>query len=237
LDASFVNTYFGLTDNLTEIFSEITKDDHINFAIQMFSGLRILRQEPWECLMSYICATFKNVSAIKKMIYNLCKTFGEKIMFDNYVFYSFPTPERIAKAKVQDLVKCGVGYRAKYLSESAKTIFKNEFDLNSLRKISYEDARKEIMCFPGVGFKVADCFLLFSLGRLESFPVDVRIKRAVLKYYSLYFPIDFIKKSSSDNSISSSTYKQINLFGSNYFGRYAGYAQEYLYHYEGINLK
>jgi len=201
-------------------------------AIEAFKGLRILRQDPWECLISYICATYKNISAIKQMLSNLSKKFGDKIYLDEHYFYAFPTPQRLAKATAEELAKCGLGYRAKYVFETAKMVYENNFEVKSLRKLSYEKAKEELLNFPGAGLKVADCVLLFSLGKLEAFPVDVWIKHVILKYYESYFPNEFIRKISGKKSLTSSEYKELNLFGRRYFGDYAGYAQEYLYHYE-----
>jgi N-glycosylase/DNA lyase len=232
IDARFVRTYFGLDDDLLKILSQIRKDTHIMQAIEAFKGLRILRQDPWECLISYICATYKNISAIKQMLSNLSKKFGDKINFDGYDFYTFPTPERLAKATAKELVKCGLGYRAKYVSETAKMVYENRYEFEGLRKIAYEKAKEELLNFLGVGLKVADCVLLFSLGKLEAFPVDVWIKRVILKYYASHFPNEFIRKISSKKSLTGSEYEKLNLFGRRYFGEYAGYAQEYLYHYE-----
>jgi N-glycosylase/DNA lyase len=234
-DTDFVKSYFGLYDNLPKILSQISKDEHIGTAVKTFRGLRILRQDPWECLLSYICATYKNISAIKKMLLNLSKVFGDKVCYDGYDFYTFPTPEKLAKATNRELAKCSLGYRAKYVSETAKMIFENDFEFEDLRKMSYEKAKAELLNFSGVGLKVADCVLLFSLGKLQAFPIDVWIKRTVLKYYANHFPNEFIEKISKKKSLTESEYDQISLFGQNYFGEYAGYAQEYLYHYERIN--
>ena len=230
-DARFVRNYFGLNDDLLEIFSQIRKDKHITHAIEAFKGLRILRQDPWECLISYICATYKNISTIKQMLSNLSKKFGEKICYDGYDFYMFPTAKRLAKVNNNELEECGLGYRAKYVSETARAVYENTFNFEHLKLISYEKAREELQNFSGVGLKVADCILLFSLEKFEAFPIDVWIKRAILKYYANHFPKEFIDKISRKKSPTKSEYEQMNLFGRRYFGKYAGYAQEYLYHY------
>lgn len=230
--SDFVKDYFGLNDDLPKIFQQITKDNHIETAVKKFKGLRILRQNPWECLISYICATYKNISAIKQMLFNLSRKFGDKVYFDGYDFYTFPTSERLAKATIEELASCRLGYRAKYVSETAKTVYENGFDFERLRKITYEKAMEELLNFPGVGLKVADCVLLFSFGKLEAFPVDVWIKRVILKYYANHFSKEFIRKISGKNLLTCSEYVKLNSFGRMYFGEYAGYAQEYLYHYE-----
>jgi N-glycosylase/DNA lyase len=234
-DTDFVKSYLGLYDDLPKILSQISKDEHMRTAVETFRGLRILRQDPWECLISYICATYKNISAIKKMLLNLSKAFGGKACYDGYDFYTFPTSEKLAKATNRELAKCGLGYRAKYVSETAKMILENHFEFEDLWKMSYEKAREELLNFSGVGSKVADCALLFSLGKPEAFPIDVWIKRAILKHYANHFPKEFIEKISRKKSLTDSEYDQMSLFARRYFGEYAGYAQEYLYHYERIN--
>jgi N-glycosylase/DNA lyase len=232
VDEKFVTHYFGLEDDLGSIRDKIGRDEHIKKAIRQFWGLRIVRQEPWECLVSYICATYKSIAAIKQMLLKMAKTFGERITLDDFDFYTFPTPEKLAKAAANSLATCGLGYRAKYVIETSKRVCESNFDLESLRKMPYPQAKKALLSFSGVGSKVADCVLLFSLGKLEAFPVDVWVKRAVISHYSDRFPKEFVQKMSANRSFSNAEYEQLNAFGRDYFGEYAGYAQEYLYHYE-----
>ncbi|MBX5328992.1 MAG: DNA glycosylase [Candidatus Bathyarchaeota archaeon] len=228
----FVREYFGLNDNLPKILSQISKDKYVETAAEKFKGLRILRQDPWECLISYICATYKNIPAIKKMLLNLSRKFGKKVVFEGLNFYTFPTPATLVKANKQELHKCGLGYRAEYVLETAKMVHEGNFCLEDLTKTSYMKARSELLKLPGVGLKVADCVSLFSLEKLEAFPVDVWIKRIILKYYADHFGSEFIKRLSSQKSFGKAEYEKLSLFGRRYFGEYAGYAQEYLYHYE-----
>jgi N-glycosylase/DNA lyase len=231
-DEKFVTHYFGLDDDLRKIGDKIGRDEHVKKALREFWGLRIIRQAPWECLVSYICATYKSIAAIKQMLLKLSKTFGEQTVLDGCDFYTFPTVEKLAKASASSLAKCGLGYRAKYVLETSKRICESDFDLESLRGMPYQQAKKALCSFSGVGLKVADCILLFSLGKLDAFPVDVWVKRAILNHYAEYFPEEFIQKISPNRSFSSAEYERLNVFGRDYFGEYAGYAQEYLYHYE-----
>jgi len=235
VNEEFVRNYFGLNDDLQKIAGRIRRDKCVEKALEEFMGLRVIRQDPWECLISYICATYKSIAAIKRMLLELSLKFGEKIALDDCSFYSFPVPEKLAQATVSDLVKCGLGYRARYVSETAKMIHENNFDLEGLRRLTYEEAREVLVEFSGVGLKVADCVLLFSLGKLEAFPVDVWVKRAILKCYAEHFPADLINKLLIQESLSNSEYKKLSAFGRNYFGEYAGYAQEYLYHHERMH--
>lgn len=231
-DPQLVTKYFGLKDDLQRIREQIVKDKHVLKAIQTFWGLRIIRQDPWECLISYICATYKSIAAIKQMLLKLSTRFGERIVFDGYNFYTFPAPEKLAKTSESSLLDCGLGYRAKYVLETSKRIWKGDFDLESLSEMPYQQAKKLLLSFSGVGPKVADCVLLFSLGQFEAFPVDIWVKRAILNHYAEHFPKEFIQKISCSSSFSNAEYERLNEFGRSYFGEYAGYAQEYLYHYE-----
>ena len=231
MDTDFVKNYFRLNDNLPHILSQISRDEYIRKAIQRFSGLRIIRQQPWECLISYICATYKSIPAIKEMILNLSKRFGTKITFDGYDFYTFPKTSDLANTDVEELRKCKLGFRAKHVLKTARIIHNEELDLEALRKTSCEHARNVLLSLPGVGQKVADCILLFSLDKLEAFPVDVWMKRIILKYYSSHFEHLFIEKIRNKRSLTPNEYREISFFGQRYFGRYAGYAQEYLFHH------
>ena len=232
VDEKFIIDYFRLDDDLQQISGRIGRDEYIGKAIRKFWGLRIVRQNPWECLASYICATFKSIAAIKNMLFRLSKKFGECVRLDGFRFYSFPTPERIAKETESNLRECGLGYRAKYLLETSKKLIDDKLDLEDLRKKSYLETKNLLCGFPGVGLKVADCVLLFSLEKLEAFPVDVWVKRVILRHYAEYFSQEFIDRVSKNRAFSNKEYERLNEFGRNYFGEYAGYAQEYLYHYE-----
>ncbi len=228
----FVRRYFGFDDDLDVIAHEIGKDKHIKSALHEFWGLRIVRQDPWECLASFICATYKSVAAIQRMLTQLSLKFGEPIEFEGEIFRAFPSAERLAAASLEDLKGCGLGYRASSLQKTSQMVDDSSFDVETIGKMPYVEAKRVLLEFPGVGPKVADCVLLFSLGKLEAFPVDVRVKRALLRQYAAGFEPKFVEKLTKTGGLSDSEYEKLNCFGRTYFGRYAGYAQEYLYHYE-----
>ncbi|MDR0797520.1 MAG: hypothetical protein LBE70_02215 [Nitrososphaerota archaeon] len=232
VNTEFITTFFGLKDNLAEIEQSINKDAYIAAALKQFRGLRLIRQNPWECLASFICATYKNITAIEQTILKISQNHGEKRCFDDQTFWLFPTAEKLAMTSVHDLEECSLGYRAKYLQATAKKVYDEQVDLEYFKYLSYNEAKKRLFEFPGVGLKVADCVLLFSLGKMEAFPVDVWIKRILLNNYANYLSQDLIKKLQKHKSLSNSEYEKLCLFAQNYFGVYAGYAQEYLYHYE-----
>lgn len=231
VDADFIKRYFRLDDDLPRIFSQINRDKHVDETIRAFRGLRLIRQEPWECLISYMCATYKNIPAIRKMVLNLSSRLGEKIVAGGHGFYEFPRPAALAKASLEEIKQCGVGFRAERVLEVSRMIAKEEFDLEALKKMNYEEAKLKLLALPGVGPKVADCVLLFSLAKLEAFPVDVWMKRMVLKFYRDQFEPSFISKALGKTSLTRREYEKVNSFGRRYFGKYAGYAQEYLFHF------
>lgn len=232
VNEAFVRYYFGLNDDLALISQCIAKDRYIREALGCFAGLRIVRQIPWECLISFICASYKNIAAIELMLKKISQKYGDKQSCDGIDFHIFPPVERLALASESGLRECGLGYRAKYVQETARKVFEEKIDLEALKLRPYLEARKTLLEFQGVGLKVADCILLFSLEKMEAFPIDVWVKRVVLNHYADKFPKDLVKKMQSHDSLSNGEYEKIGVFARSYFGDYAGYAQEYLYHYE-----
>lgn len=235
-DYSFIESYFRLDDNLPQIISEINQDFPIKQATQAFPGLRITRQNPWECLISYICATYKNIPAIQNMILELATRFGNEIRFEGRCFYTFPEPDTLEKATLEELEQCRLGFRAKWVLEAAKIVSNGGINFGELKRFDYERAREELLQLRGVGNKVADCVLLFSLEKLEAFPIDVWIKRIVQRHYANYFSELIIRKLSTNNPLSQKTYETIGSFARKHFGKYAGYAQEYLFHFARSRL-
>ncbi len=229
VEPDFLEKYFRLDDNLPKILSKINKDEHIGKAIQRFRGLRIIRQEPWECLISYICATNINIPAIKNMILNLSKRFGRKIIFEGQDFYAFPKPSDLADVDIKQVKMCKLGFRAERILRTSRIIHNKQFDLETLTKLNYKETKNQLLSLSGVGQKVADCVLLFSLDKLEAFPVDVWMKRVILEFYPNSFEESFVERLSRRHTLTSSEYKTISSFGRKYFGKYAGYAQEYLF--------
>lgn len=227
----FISRYFRLDDNLPKIISEIRRDPLIDKAAKAFPGLRLVRQNPWECLVSYICATYKNIPSIKNMVLQLSKRFGDEITFEDYNYHRFPEPETLANSSIHELKQCKLGFRAKRVREAARVVGCNQLDFKELKATEYETARDELLKLPGVGNKVADCILLFSLDKLEAFPIDIWIKRVIQEYYKDNFDSSFIKKISAKRSPSAKEYSSISSFARDYFGEFAGYAQEYLYHF------
>jgi N-glycosylase/DNA lyase len=227
-----VRNYFRLNDDLAKISRNIAKDPHIGKALEKFDGLRLVRQEPWECLIGFICSIYKNIAAIEQMLQRLSEKYGEKRSFDGLKFYLFPAIDKLANSSEDKLRECGLGFRAKYVLATARKIYEENLNLQNLKALPYLQARKKLLECPGVGLKVADCVMLFSLNKMEAFPVDVWVKRVILNHYADKFPSDLVNKMRSHNSLTNGEYLKIGEFARNYFGAYAGYAQEYLYHFE-----
>ncbi|MCU0629981.1 MAG: 8-oxoguanine DNA glycosylase [Methanoregulaceae archaeon] len=214
-DEPFIRHYFSLDLDLPAILSGIDRDPIIHQAIEECRGLRIIRQPPWECLVSYIIATFTNIPSIKRRITLLCREFGNEISSGGEACFSFPTQEALARAEECQVRACSLGYRAPYLCQVAQQIEANPGWAGTIRKLPYEEARTELMQYRGVGRKVADCVLLFGFGRLEAVPVDVWIERIIRQHYL--------------NSGEKANYEYLRRYAQDYFGPFAGYAQEYLF--------
>jgi N-glycosylase/DNA lyase len=222
LKADFVRSYFRLDDDLDAILDEITRhsyelgDRHLKKAVRRYRGLRLLRQDPWECLVSYVTSVVSNIPKITRCIENMSRMHGTRIVLDGWETYSFPTPEALAAAGGRGLRDCELGFRARYISELAREVAAGSLDVGELRLASYEEARKALMQFLGVGEKVSDCVCLFSLDKLEAFPVDRWVQRVASR---LFFHDETVPV------------KRVRRWGMHKYGRYAGYAQEYLFHY------
>jgi N-glycosylase/DNA lyase len=223
-----VKKFFGLEQDYRKIIESITKDDKIAAAVKKHHGLRLLEQDVWECTASFICSSFSNIPRIKKCIQNICTEFGNKISLGSYSSFSFPQPHHIND--LEKLKKCGLGYRVEYLYKTAAMFSreKNKYSLPQLRKLGYEGAKKRLMELPGVGQKVADCILLFSCGYFESFPVDVWILRTMKNIYGKEI-------AAAAKKTKKITEKATADFARSYFGKYSGYAQQFLYHYSRSN--
>lgn len=183
--------YFDLGTDYGEICKLISKDPVLNTALSYGKGIRVLNQEPFETLCSFIISQNNNIPRIKGIIERLCQNFGEKLPNG----YAFPTPERIANSTLEELSILRSGFRAKYLLDAAKKVNSGEIDLEKLIETNINSAREELVKIYGVGKKVADCTMLFSLKKKEAFPEDVWIKRAVKVLFHGEFPkeLDSVK--------------------------------------------
>jgi len=205
--------YFALDLPLDTILDDIDSDPLIHSAISSCRGLRIHRQPPFECLISYICATCANIPGIQMRIENLSSTFGKTMRKDGMTFHTFPNAEELAAA--DNLRSCKVGYRDTYIHAAAEFTLSNPSWIEDIRNLPYSDAKKLLTTIPGVGSKVADCVLLFAFEKYESVPIDVWMERI---FRTQYFH--------SEKKLS---YERAAEFAREHFGSFAGYAQEYLF--------
>ena len=215
--------FFRNRDDIKKIIKSISRDATTKQSIIKYPGLRIIDQDPFQCLISFIVSSNSNIQKIKKNLENITIRFGSKIKFENREFFLFPSPKQIACASINEIFDCGVGYRAKYVKNAAEMIYSKEIKLEELRKASYEEAKIQLKNIPGVGNKVADCILLFSLDKLEAFPLDTWTIRILQKYQKFEF---------DTKTITDKQYEKIHKKITNHFGPYAGYSQQFLFKME-----
>jgi N-glycosylase/DNA lyase len=197
--------YFNLDLDYIKVIKTFPPHRILILALKRFWGLRIIKQDPFECLMSYILSSQNNIKRINKMVDELSRQFGKKMKFDGREVYAFPSLTDLKGSCSNDFRSCRLGFRDRYLEDAVKKLVSKEIKLEKISKMPYPKAMEELMKVKGIGKKVASCILLFGYNKYESFPVDVWIERAL----QTYFP-------GKDAS---------------YFGKYAGYAQEFLYMY------
>ncbi|MFH0986760.1 MAG: DNA glycosylase [Candidatus Micrarchaeota archaeon] len=197
---SFIRKYFSLGINLGDVYKCIDNDEIVHEAIKKYRGMRLIRQEPWQCLFSYICSARNRIANIKKTTNNVAAKYGTPVKLDDYKSYLFPAPSKIAKLSEKQLRSCGVGFRAKYLIGAYKNYKKIKWNFEGLKNLK------------GVGDKIAGCVCLFSQGDYLLFPVDVWVGRIMKEEYGL-------------------GRKEISSFVEKRFGKYAGWAHEYLFYY------
>ena len=223
-DWSWLAEYLQTNIHLNLVLATFPDDEPMRNATLACHGLRLLRQEPWECLASFILSSTKQIVQIRQIVALLCERFGEPIPAAPQYSpaFSFPSPERLARATEAELRACKMGFRAPYLLETARVIAEGRLGLEQLRQLPVEIARAELVKLPGVGRKIADCVLLFAYGFQSAFPVDVWVMKALRQ---LYFP----KRRVSP--------RRLHRFSETHFGPNAGYAQQYLFHYMRTKLK
>lgn len=182
--------YFDLEEDYGKIIRMIDENDaYLLEAAAYGSGIRILKQDLWEMIVSFIISQQNNIKRIRKCIALLCRKYGtEKQTAKGKIYYEFPTPKALAEASIEDLYACNLGYRSRYIHDTAGCIWRGEVDLENIRAMSYEAARAELMKLCGVGIKVAECICLFALHKTEAFPVDTHINKVISCQYPQGFP-------------------------------------------------
>jgi N-glycosylase/DNA lyase len=215
---TWLTNYLQLGVALQHILSTFPDDEPMRAAVLACRGLHLLRQEPWECLASFILSSTKQIVQIRQIVALLCSRFGKplEVPAGQAPAFSFPEPAVLAALSERDLRDCKMGFRAPYLRGTAGAVQSGELDLASLSTVSCDQARAALMALPGVGRKIADCVLLFAYGFQQSFPVDVWVLKALRQ---LYF------------RGRRPTLRKLHEFSATHFGPNAGYAQQYLFHY------
>lgn len=217
-DWRWLAEYLQADTDLPAVLASFPADAPMQKAVAACSGLRLLRQEPWECLASFLLSSTKQIVQIRQVIARLCQRFGEVVPSpaDHAPAHAFPSAARLAQATEAELRECRMGFRAPYLRETARRVAAGEANLEDLEAMPLPAAREELMRLPGVGPKIADCVLLFACGHRRAFPLDVWIMRGLRQ---LYFPRRRV------------TLKRMRQFAAGHFGPNAGFAQQYLFHY------
>ena len=213
--------YFDLATDYEAIKEKLSKiDDNLKISIEYGKGIRILKQDTWEALISFIISANNNIPRIKGIIERISKEYGKTIKWQGKEYYTFPTPEELSKASVTDLRKLGLGFRDKRVFETTRLVNTKQIDIYELEKIIHtKKLREELLKYPGVGPKVADCIMLFSMRRFEVFPIDVWVRRVMTE---LYFENE--TKIVPNN-------KQILNYAEETFGNLSGLAQQYLFYW------
>ena len=201
-------------------------------SIEYGRGIRILKQDPWEALISFIISANNNIPRIKGIIEKISKKYGNEIEWNNKKYYTFPTPEELSKATIRDLRLLGLGFRDSRVYETTKIINNKEINLQKLEEIEDINVlREELLKFPGVGPKVADCIMLFSMKKFEVFPIDVWVKRVMTELYKNQLIECKKNKNIKDELLPEIKNQKILELAENKFGKLAGLAQQYLFYW------
>ena len=220
---------FRLDDKYDEIIDEISRKDKVVENItKKYIGLRIMRQKPIQCIISFLCSSNNNIPRIRFILLNLSRKFGKKIEWNNNTFYTFPTLKTLSTISQSELLHCGFGYRAEYVRKTVQTIVDQKIDMQLLKDSDYSKSKQEILKLSGVGEKIADCILLFSFDKVEAFPMDTWIIKLLQKKIGHMIVLDSELK--INDKITPSQYRLVSKKIREHYGKYSGYAQQFLYY-------
>lgn len=211
--------YFDLKRDYSEIKEELSKDEILKKSVEFGEGIRILQQEPFEILISFIISANNRIPMIKRAIENISKRYGEKIEYKGKIYYAFPKIDALKDVTIDDIEQLGVGFRAKYIVDTIDKVYNKTYDLNKITTLDDDQCHDALKQFNGVGPKVADCIMLFSMEKYSAFPVDVWVKRAMQHFYL-----------APDVSL-----PKIRSFARDKFKNLSGFAQQYLFYYAREN--
>ncbi len=211
--------YFDLKRDYKKIKDKLSEDPILKEAVRFGEGIRILRQEPFEITLSFIISANNRIPMIKKVINNISEKWGEEIIYKGKSYFSFPTMEQLKEATIEELEGCSAGFRAKYIKDTVSKIYNKEQDLEYIKTLDDDQCHDAMKEFNGIGPKVSDCIILFSMQKYSAFPVDVWVKRAMQHFYV-----------APDVSL-----PKIRIFAREKFGELSGFAQQYLFFYAREN--
>lgn len=226
--------YFDLERDYTSIKEELSKDDLLKKSVEFGSGIRLLNQDSFELLISFIVSARNSIPSIMKTINKMSAKWGTEIEYKGDTYYAFPTIEQISKATLEEIQETGASFRSKYIVDTIVNVYRSKialkndsseyeelkkFDLDYIKSLNDDECHTALQEFKGVGAKVADCIMLFSMEKYSAFPVDVWVKRAMVYFYG-----------AEDASLS-----KIRIFGRNKFKELSGFAQQYLFYYAREN--
>ncbi len=214
--AARLASYFRLDDDIEAIYVDINRDPRVAEMVERYPGLRVLRTEPWECLVAFICSANNNIQRIHHMMETMSEAFGSPVSLNGHTRYTFPRPADLVEAGEMELRRLGLGFRAPYVHLASVAVLEGRLELDALIEMPYLEAKAALMEQRGIGPKIADCIAVFSLEKLEAFPIDVWVRRALAEWY---FPG---QKPPPD--------RVMLEWAMEHFGRYGGYAQQYLFH-------
>lgn len=220
---------FRFDDKYDEIIDEISRKDQVVKNItKKYIGLRIMRQKPIQCIVSFLCSSNNNIPRIRLILRNLSRKFGKKVEWNNNTFYTFPTLKTLSTISQAELLHCGFGYRAEYVRKSVKSIVDQEIDMQLIKDSDYTKSKQEILKLSGVGEKIADCILLFSFDKIEAFPMDTWIIKLFQEKLGRIIVLNSELK--INDKITPNQYKLVSRKIREHYGKYSGYAQQFLYY-------
>jgi N-glycosylase/DNA lyase len=214
-----VADFLRLDDDLEGMFRDLANDTPLANAVKRWQGLRILRQDPWECLVGFVCSQVSNIPRISRNMASVAEAYGERVELDGRFLHRFPSAERLAAVGEDGLFALGLGFRARYLAKIADNVANGDVDLAALRLAPYGEAKAALTQMKGIGDKVADCVLLFSLDKMEGFPIDRWVMRALVDWYG---------------HEEKARYGDLLSWAQERWGNRAGYVQQYLFHHRRL---
>ena len=228
------NRYFDLNTDYLKIKNELSKiDDNLKTSVNYGEGIRILKQDVWETIISFIISANNNIPRIKGIIERLSQKYGKELSWNGNKYYTFPTIEELSKASVKELRELGLGFRDVRVFETTRIIANKIVDIEELEEMEdVEKLRIQLLRLPGVGPKVADCIMLFSMKKFEVFPIDVWVKRVMKELYNEQIEkVKINDKNRFRYPKNSKENQKILEFANQKFGKIAGLAQQYLFYY------